>query len=594
MAVSDIRYGFYNSVNHDRIYNAEDISGLFDGVLGDGITQYGDKLAVSPYTNGGAWAIQVGIGRGWFNNTWILNPQPLYITLTTPLSGYYRLDYVVVEINKDSRVNTIKVLEGSPTPTDSREAPEIASGEGGVFQYILCSLYFRPTSASVLDAEMVDFRGSSETGAAKFLSWMALFGESAGSFLGIESGGTGANTVPGIRRNLGIGTGDGSLPIQVSQGGTGSTNARVARENLGIGSYNDGAGLPILNGGTGATNVNDARKNLGLGQANGALPLTIAQGGTGATTVEGAIANIFSSSTGTVNMTARVAEQLRWGTKIMVNLANTGSKTITGVNGNQDGAQDLTNSGDGGIGVYGTLPISKGGTGKTTAAEARNALGLGNTTGALPIANGGTGATTAAAARNALGLGNTTGALPIANGGTGATDRLNAFKNITNQSVASPTYAVTLTNNWGSAGYSTVQQLRKAMGLGDTTGVLPISNGGTGQSTWYGAHAALGVQATSIWQGNLHNDNASITADVRNYDFAVYACRPQGQSSDSGIQFYTIPVPYLSSARYVVFANDDAGSYLKFYVSNTTVKLVGRGSLGSGDLIAVYGMNKKS
>ena len=39
----------------------------------------------------------------------------------------------------------------------------------------------------------------------------------------------------------------------------------------------------------------------------------------------------------------------------------------------------------------------------------------------MPIANGGTGQTTVAAARNALGLGNTSGALPIANGGTGAT-----------------------------------------------------------------------------------------------------------------------------------------------------------------------------
>jgi hypothetical protein len=69
----------------------------------------------------------------------------------------------------------------------------------------------------------------------------------------------------------------------------------------------------------------------------------------------------------------------------------------------------------------GTLAVARGGTGQTTLALARNAMGLGNTTGAVPIANGGTGATTAAAARDALGLGNTTGALPVANGGTGAT-----------------------------------------------------------------------------------------------------------------------------------------------------------------------------
>ena len=51
-----------------------------------------------------------------------------------------------------------------------------------------------------------------------------------------------------------------------------------------------------------------------------------------------------------------------------------------------------------------TITIAQGGTGATTAAAARNALGLGNTTGALPIANGGTGSTTVANALKALGI----------------------------------------------------------------------------------------------------------------------------------------------------------------------------------------------
>ncbi|AXH47313.1 hypothetical protein SEA_EDEN_18 [Microbacterium phage Eden] len=50
--------------------------------------------------------------------------------------------------------------------------------------------------------------------------------------------------------------------------------------------------------------------------------------------------------------------------------------------------------------VTGTLPMANGGTGQTTAAATRNALGLGNTTGALPVANGGTGATTRDGVRN--------------------------------------------------------------------------------------------------------------------------------------------------------------------------------------------------
>ena len=58
------------------------------------------------------------------------------------------------------------------------------------------------------------------------------------------------------------------------------------------------------------------------------------------------------------------------------------------------------------IGVDGAVPITEGGTGATTVAGARNALGLGNTSGAVPIANGGTGATNASQARTNLGIDN--------------------------------------------------------------------------------------------------------------------------------------------------------------------------------------------
>lgn len=49
---------------------------------------------------------------------------------------------------------------------------------------------------------------------------------------------------------------------------------------------------------------------------------------------------------------------------------------------------------------------------------------------ALGLEYGGTGATTAAAARNNLGLGNTTGPVPVENGGTGATTAADACANL--------------------------------------------------------------------------------------------------------------------------------------------------------------------
>ena len=66
--------------------------------------------------------------------------------------------------------------------------------------------------------------------------------------------------------------------------------------------------------------------------------------------------------------------------------------------------------------IENVMSIEQGGTGATTVAAARNALGLGNTSGAVPVANGGTGATTAAAACTNLGIYNSSGHLVLPDG----------------------------------------------------------------------------------------------------------------------------------------------------------------------------------
>lgn len=78
------------------------------------------------------------------------------------------------------------------------------------------------------------------------------------------------------------------------------------------------------------------------------------------------------------------------------------------------------------------VPVSKGGTGATSAAAARSALGLGalaTLASPLPVANGGTGATTANAACTNLGLNGQTGYLKAGRGGISDLSR-NALYNL--------------------------------------------------------------------------------------------------------------------------------------------------------------------
>lgn len=128
--------------------------------------------------------------------------------------------------------------------------------------------------------------------------------------------------------------------------------------------------------------------------------------------------------------------------------------------------------------LYGTVPVASGGTGGTTVKEARNNLGLGNTSGALPIANGGTGATSATAARKALGLSrNDTGTIDISVGGTGATTAADARTNL----------GITPANI-GAAASS-----HKHDASDITSGALPIKRGGTGATNAKSALNNLGI-----------------------------------------------------------------------------------------------------
>lgn len=101
------------------------------------------------------------------------------------------------------------------------------------------------------------------------------------------------------------------------------------------------------------------------------------------------------------------------------------------------------------------IPVSNGGTGRSTLTSGYFLRG--NGTSAVTMSS-------AASARNAMGLGNTTGALPVANGGTGATTKNAAANNLCEVGTWTPTFecyndsgntttAPTVTIGWRDAYY---------------------------------------------------------------------------------------------------------------------------------------------
>lgn len=104
--------GFFNSKDHDRVYNADQFSRIFDGIINDGVySAVGDRFKVSPMDG---LNLSVGSGRAWFDGTWTYNDSDIVLTLDEPHQILNRYDVIVLQIDKTDAVrnNTIVVIKG--------------------------------------------------------------------------------------------------------------------------------------------------------------------------------------------------------------------------------------------------------------------------------------------------------------------------------------------------------------------------------------------------------------------------------------------------------------------------------------------------
>lgn len=156
-----LTYGFYNSVNHDRRYTAEQVSSLFDGLINDGIYDtIGGCFIVRAY-NG--MTVAVGTGRAWFNHSWTYNDAIMPLTLDDAELVEYRIDAIVLEVNStlDTRANSIKILKGTPAQTRATAQKPTLTKTDYVHQYPLCYITLAPNIAGIGQQDIENCVGTS-------------------------------------------------------------------------------------------------------------------------------------------------------------------------------------------------------------------------------------------------------------------------------------------------------------------------------------------------------------------------------------------------------------------------------------------------
>lgn len=155
-----VTYGFYNALNHDRRYDAIQMSSIFDGIVRDGIfMSIGDCMVVKEEDG---MLITVGIGRAWFNHTWTLNDALLPLEVPQSEVILNRIDAVVLEVNAEQavRANTIKIVKGTPASNPAR--PTLIN-TATVHQYPLAYISVRAGVTSIRQANITNMVGTSAT-----------------------------------------------------------------------------------------------------------------------------------------------------------------------------------------------------------------------------------------------------------------------------------------------------------------------------------------------------------------------------------------------------------------------------------------------
>lgn len=147
-----ITYGFYNSMNGDRKYDAAQLSSIFDGVIRDGVFQsIGGYLATKPGTG---MQVIVSPGKAWFDHTWTVNDADLPLGISPSDLTLSRYDAVVLETDatKAVRENSIKVIKG--TPASDPKKPTLTN-EGDVHQHPLAYILV-PGGSTEIQVQNID------------------------------------------------------------------------------------------------------------------------------------------------------------------------------------------------------------------------------------------------------------------------------------------------------------------------------------------------------------------------------------------------------------------------------------------------------
>lgn len=158
-----INSGFYDSVDQDRLYSAEQMNMPYKRLVSNGVfaTPQGTPSTDFHVTAAGGMTLQVAPGLGIVGDKWVENAGAVTITVPGNTATVGRIDSVILrtDTTTEARASSIVYRTGlaSSTPT----APALDTS-AGVSEFRLANVAVAASAVAISQADITDMRGSAD------------------------------------------------------------------------------------------------------------------------------------------------------------------------------------------------------------------------------------------------------------------------------------------------------------------------------------------------------------------------------------------------------------------------------------------------
>ena len=147
--------GFFNSVSGDRVYNADQISSMFEGLISDGIYENVDDAYVVTASSG--MIVNVGTGRAMVKSKWVKNTAPIAVEISAAHVLLPRYTAVVLRLDISGRTISVETIDGTAASTPSKPA---ILRNGSYYDLLLAYVYVAAGATSITQANIEDQRAN--------------------------------------------------------------------------------------------------------------------------------------------------------------------------------------------------------------------------------------------------------------------------------------------------------------------------------------------------------------------------------------------------------------------------------------------------